>query len=386
MRILIIGASIPGLCAAWWFRRAGHTVTVVEPRPTLTEGDEPVDLYGEARHIVERMDLTDGLERAARLSVRGSMCSATGVELFADDLPRAKRRLYGDRALTVSRADLVRLVLDRLRDDVSLEFGRSPLSVREDALQTFVLFDDGVGAPFDLVVGAAGRRSPTRRLILPPGAVRETDIGVDIGWVAARIDGAERVLGGAVVVQEAPGRQVVLSTLRDGRTLARFALHRSAQLAGVPVAPAAIVRAFADFGGLVPAMLEAAVQQGLRVEAATLQEIPAWHRGRVALLGDASHAPSVLAIQRTALEIRAARLLAQLVSGGGRHPSNALHRFEQDMRPHLKRAEQTARAVARWLAPPQGISAALRDLVLAESATTKGALMMRHILALTSPS
>jgi 2-polyprenyl-6-methoxyphenol hydroxylase-like FAD-dependent oxidoreductase len=106
----------------------------------------------------------------------------------------------------------------------------------------------------------------------------------------------------------------------------------------------------------------------------------------VTLVGDASHASSVLAVQRTALEIRAARHLVRLVASGGRHPGAALRRFEWDMRPQFVRADRTAREVARWLAPPQGLTAALRDLILCESATTVGALVARRALYLTPPS
>lgn len=60
-RILVTGASIAGNAVAWWLRRFGFDVTVVERAPAFRDGGQNVDVRGSGREVLRRM----GLERAA---------------------------------------------------------------------------------------------------------------------------------------------------------------------------------------------------------------------------------------------------------------------------------------------------------------------------------
>ena len=46
MHVLISGASMAGLSAAWWFAHLGHGVTVVERSDGLRPGGAPIDVRG----------------------------------------------------------------------------------------------------------------------------------------------------------------------------------------------------------------------------------------------------------------------------------------------------------------------------------------------------
>src|SRR5256714_12122226 len=63
MRILVSGASITGPAVAWWLRRYGFAVTVVERAATLRPGGHAVDLRGVARDVVERMGVMPAVRR-----------------------------------------------------------------------------------------------------------------------------------------------------------------------------------------------------------------------------------------------------------------------------------------------------------------------------------
>ena len=60
MRILISGASVAGPVLAYWLKRYGFDVTVVERAPTLRKtGGHAVDLFRPAMQIVAKMGLLD---------------------------------------------------------------------------------------------------------------------------------------------------------------------------------------------------------------------------------------------------------------------------------------------------------------------------------------
>src|SRR6185312_1419430 len=119
-RAVISGASIAGLSTAFWLRRLGWDVTVLERAAEFRDGGQNVDVRGVAREVVARMGLTDAV-RAQNTTETGTVIvDATGAvvaELPSEgpDGPTAE--------LEVLRGDLARTVLDHLPDGVEIVCG-----------------------------------------------------------------------------------------------------------------------------------------------------------------------------------------------------------------------------------------------------------------------
>ena len=61
-RAVISGASIAGLSAAFWLRRIGWEVTVIERAPSFRDGGQNVDVRGIAREVLDRMGLFEAVK------------------------------------------------------------------------------------------------------------------------------------------------------------------------------------------------------------------------------------------------------------------------------------------------------------------------------------
>lgn len=57
MKIAINGAGIAGCALAWWLRRSGHEVLLVERAPQLRSGGFAIDFWGVGYDIAEKMGL-----------------------------------------------------------------------------------------------------------------------------------------------------------------------------------------------------------------------------------------------------------------------------------------------------------------------------------------
>src|SRR5215471_13449709 len=57
MRIVINGAGIAGPTLAYWLRKAGHDVLLVEAAPQLRRGGYVLDFWGVGYDIAEKMGL-----------------------------------------------------------------------------------------------------------------------------------------------------------------------------------------------------------------------------------------------------------------------------------------------------------------------------------------
>lgn len=57
--VLVSGASFAGLATAFWMKRAGYGVTIVEAAPALRKGGTPVNIKGHTVDTARRMGLFD---------------------------------------------------------------------------------------------------------------------------------------------------------------------------------------------------------------------------------------------------------------------------------------------------------------------------------------
>ncbi len=63
-RVLISGASIAGPALAYWLRRYGFDVMVVEKAGAVRGGGYPIDIRGTALEVVHRMGILPELRKA----------------------------------------------------------------------------------------------------------------------------------------------------------------------------------------------------------------------------------------------------------------------------------------------------------------------------------
>src|SRR4051812_38532891 len=110
MKVLVSGASVAGPAVAYWLRRHGIDVTVVERAPAPRPGGQAIDVRGAALGVVERMGLLDRL-RALRTEMHGSsMLDADGTELMrSTEHAPSSGRLDSDD-VEVLREDLTALL------------------------------------------------------------------------------------------------------------------------------------------------------------------------------------------------------------------------------------------------------------------------------------
>ena len=87
MKVLISGASMAGLSAAYWFARMGHQVQVVERSDGLRQGGAPIDVRGRALGTAERMGILGQIE-AQKVSILepSPVLDGQGVQVASLDL------------------------------------------------------------------------------------------------------------------------------------------------------------------------------------------------------------------------------------------------------------------------------------------------------------
>lgn len=131
------------------------------PRP----GGQAIDVRGVALDVLSRMGLLSDA-RAMRTQMRGvSVVDADGVEVWRSEEGTLSGGSFASGDLEILRDDLSSLLRARLGPTVSQIYGDTIDSLKQDPSRVEVQFRHGGSAWFDLVIGADGLFSNTRRLV-----------------------------------------------------------------------------------------------------------------------------------------------------------------------------------------------------------------------------
>ncbi|MHC5906447.1 FAD-dependent monooxygenase, partial [Streptomyces sp. S6] len=299
MRTLVIGAGIGGLTAAAALHRAGAHVTVLERAPSLAPIGSAISLAPNALSALDLLGVGDEIRDLAAWQGDGGLRTPGGRWLSRSGAEAAQAR-FGGPLVMLPRATLVDTLAALLPPDAIRTGVRATLTDPGDATRPAqVATPDGELAA-DLVVGADGVHSVVRKALFPDqlGAVYA---GFTTWRVLIPLPGVE------FASHETWGRGQLWGShpLRDGRVYA-YAAALAPEGERAVDERAELLRRFGDWHRPVPEIL-AAVGAGdvLRHDVHRIAvPLPAFHRGRVALLGDAAHAmpPSLAQSGNQAIE------------------------------------------------------------------------------------
>ncbi|MEU6578487.1 FAD-dependent monooxygenase [Streptomyces sp. NPDC046805] len=381
--VLISGAGIAGPTLAYWLARHGFQPTVVERAQGLRSSGSPVDVRGPAVSVAERMRIMPRL-RAAGTEV---------TELsFVDDFGRRVGRIPmrpTDDSVEVPRFDLAAILLEAARNEAEFLFEDSIATLHQDVGGVDVTFDHAPPRRFDLVIGADGLHSRTRRLAFGPEGAYVRHLGVWVATIPADDLGLDRH---KVLLHNSPGRAVSLHPGR-GKAMAAF-MYRgpgddSFDYRNTVDHKHRLIEAYTGVGWRVPELLQRVheVDDDLYFDSVSQVRLDRWSTRRVALLGDAASCVSLFGDGST-LAMAGASTLAEALAATPADHEAAFRRYESEHR-RLVAPKQRAVGQATALLIPasrSGIAArnaATRLWPLASRVRTVHRVLCRHRAAST---
>ncbi|MGB3442555.1 MAG: FAD-dependent monooxygenase [Actinophytocola sp.] len=283
--IHVVGAGIAGLASALALRGAGLPVRVVERAAGPGVRGGGIGLTPNGMHALHRLGV--GAEVCGRSVVQteGGVRTPSGRWLARSDLGFVRRR-YGEHVRALLRRDLV-AVLTAALPPGTVRYGLTAelVAIGHGAFPALLRVGTDV-VPSGLVVVADGIRSATRGTLFPdhPGL---RDCG-SASWRAV-VPADDLTLAPAETW--GAGLRLSILPLPAGRT------HFSALATDAARAGAQLDTLFGRWHDPIPELLARAA--GAEVHLDRIEELaaplPALHRGRVVLVGDAAHpmAPNV---------------------------------------------------------------------------------------------
>ena len=362
MQVLIVGAGIAGPTLAYWLLRAGHQTTLVERAPALRAGGYVVDFWGAGFDVAQRMGIVPELRRRGYVFSEARAVDRHGRRVASIN----PSSIMGptERYVSIARSDLAGVIYQSLDGAAELMVDNTVKQLVDDGDRVRVTFEKGQGRDFDLVVGADGLHSRVRELAFGPDQSFERYLGMVVA--AFEVKGYRPRDELVAMMYADVGFQVVRLSLQEDRTLFLVSMrHPGPVPIGDRSAQQALLQSrLAQAGWETPAILALMPQaETFYFDSVSQVRMPAWSRGRVALVGDAAACPSFLAGQGSALAMVESYTLAAELARCGDH-REAFFRYQQRLAPLLHDKQNAAAGLGTAFAPKSRLQLLVRNTVM----------------------
>jgi len=361
MKVCISGAGIAGPALAHWLLRHGHEPTLVEVAPQFRAGGYIIDFWGKGYDLAERMGILPRVHEAGYRVREVRIVDRYGNKAGGFDTRQMVRTLH-DRFVSLPRGELARIIFDTVTDRVETLFGNTITRIEDSGDQAHVTFSHASPRNFDLVIGADGLHSNVRAMTIDDADIHEEYLGYHVAAFEAVGYRPRDEL--TYMSFSRPGRQVARFAMRDDRTVFMmiFRAQWPVDAFGVDEQRAVIAEMFGGLGWECDAILEAMSRaDSLYFDRVSQMHLRRWSRGRVALLGDAAHCPSLLAGEGCALAIIDAYVLAGELTRAAGNVGAAFDAYESRLRPFIEEKQRGARRFAAQFTPRTALGLIIRN-------------------------
>ena len=310
-RILVIGGGIGGLTAAIALRQRGHAVDVIERDPDWSVYGVGIIQQANVIRAVAQLGILDDYLDAGCAFDRVDIYIPTGQKVASVPTPKLVEDYPAN--IGIGRPALHKVLGDRTKAaGATVRLGVTATELNDDGAGVDARFSDGTEGRYDMVVAADGLYSETRAMLFPDvpqprfvgqGVWRYNFPRIDDGSAIAVFEGPT----GVGLVPTSPTQMYMYMTTpepgnprypREG-----IAAVMRDKLRGVPAPQIqALAEQITDDAGVVYKPLETLFLDG------------PWHRGRIALLGDAVHATTPHLGQGAGMAIEDSLVLAEEIS------------------------------------------------------------------------
>ncbi|MEO7043885.1 MAG: FAD-dependent monooxygenase [Ferruginibacter sp.] len=358
-QVLISGASIAGLTLAYWLNRYGYKVTVVEITKGLRRGGSPIDVRGNALNSAKEMGILEKIKSREFIHT-DEIVNAQNETLVSFSL-NAQAEYLGD--IEIHRDDLVDILYGNIpMNEVEFLFENRIEKLIQHEGNVEVTFKTGDSESFDFVVGADGAHSAVRKLAFG----NEENYSKFFGEYFAIAEAPDIIPNkpNSAAMYNEPGKMAAIVPFKNG--VHAFVVFRSPKLnwdyKNTEQHKQILKHTFKNSLWRIPEIIDAMLHSdNLYFDEVCQIHMPAWTKGRVALVGDAGYAASFHTGMGTSLAMQGASLLAQELYSNDDY-KKAFSKYNETYRPFVESVQAGIKRGMDLLVPEteEGIIAAYK--------------------------
>jgi 3-hydroxybenzoate 6-monooxygenase len=367
--ILIVGGGLGGLTTALSLARHRRPARVLEGAPEFGAIGYGIQFGPNVFQVFDRVGVSEQVLAVADSPPAVLMMDAlTGKELIRIPTGSSFRARFKHPYIIVHRIDLHNVLLDACRrnDVIELVPDAMVTDFEDRGDGAAVTTTDGRTFTGAAIVAADGVRSLFRQKLVGDGDPQP------IGYAAHRTivpmaDLKAEVPRDCVALWSGPGCHIMQYPLRHNTLFNIVAVFRTSTHGKGDVAS---YRAEIDhkYRNAHPAMraLLAMMDLGRRWQIGDRNPVRHWHKGRIALLGDAAHAPLQSLAQGACMAIEDGLCLGELIHSSDGDFATAFRLFESARLVRTARVQLESRALWDFYHLDEGIARDVRNATIAD--------------------
>lgn len=334
-RALISGASFAGLCTAYWLDQLGYEVTIVEIAPALKKGGTPVNILGDTIDIMKRMGLFEQILKQRLQMERIEFKDTHDMTGHAEHHQQREQEEY-----EIERDVLLEMIHGLIRNKANFSYKDSITGLQEEGDQVSVSFKFNEPATFDLVFGCDGIHSVVRKLWF--GEEKTFSHFLQAYFSITIVDNL-LIPENTTQMYSEVGKTIMLNAY-NGKTDICFAYYSEQEIMydyrNETQMRALIHEQFKHAGWRSAELLEAVSRsRSFYFDKLCQVRMPAWSKGRVALVGDAGYCPSPAAGRGGSLAIDGAAALADALKACPHDHEQAFRNYDRELRPFIEQVQ-----------------------------------------------
>lgn len=345
-KVLVIGAGIAGPSLCYWLKRFGFSPVLIEKSANIRKGGQALDLRGNVIvELAKKMGIYNKIfERRTRIEIGRFMDTEGNI------LHEEKGERFGFRQgeeVEIERGELVDILMETIKD-VPCYFNQLVTDIQQNNEGVNVYFNDGKIERYDLVVGADGIYSATRRMIFGKEDYQLVNLG---SYLCAFSIPNYLNLSHTEVFCESKQKLASMSSDREPEIArAGFMFRSQHYLKNIrdEAEQFQFLRStFQDFGWETEKILELMTSsEDFYFDANTQVKMKSWTKGRVALMGDAGYCASPLSGQGNNLALAGAYILAGELKKANGNYTQAFDRYNELLKPFVEAAHKLGLSVS----------------------------------------
>jgi 2-polyprenyl-6-methoxyphenol hydroxylase-like FAD-dependent oxidoreductase len=347
--VLVVGGGAAGAAAAILLAEAGVAIDLVEVKPELSTVGSGITVQGNALRVLRQLGVWDEVRAAGyafdSLGLRAPDPAGTLLVELPDvrsggpDLPAT---------MGMPRPILARILIDRATTvGVKVRFGTTTTDLAQDDDGVDAAFADGSTGRYDLVVGADGIRSWTRRMLGIQLETRSIGMGIwrTFGPRPESVTRTDLYYGGpSYIAGYCPTGESSLYAYIVEKAQDRSTLTPDEQLATMKELSAAYHGPWDD----IRETLDDPSRVNYTWFETHLLDAP-WNRGRVVLIGDAAHSCPPTIAQGAAQALEDAAVLAELLLAHDDLDQDLWDEFHARRVDRARTVVEASNQLAQWL-------------------------------------
>ena len=288
MNIAIIGAGMGGLTTGIALKKFGHRVTIYEQAEQILPVGAAISLWSNGVKCLNYLGLHDQV-----VKLGGQMDDLAYIDGLSGDVMtqfslKPLIEEVGQRPYPVSRADLQNMLMDEFgRTEIKL--GKKMVALKEQHDHVDIMFADGSSLQADLLIGADGTHSMTRKYVLGEQVSRR--YAGYVNWNGLVHCSEQFAPEHQWTTYVGEGKRVSLMPVADHRFYFFFDVPLPVGLENDRQQYKTLLKSyFAGWCEPVQNLIDAIDESTTnRVEIHDIEPFAQFHRGRVVLVGDAAH-------------------------------------------------------------------------------------------------